>query len=114
MVIRFFSQSETHREFSNFAPFPIDLDGLSGEARTSPYHFLRVFRAVTGETPYQFVLRQRMRQAAVRLRTSDEQVSAIAFDAGFGDLSTFNRRFRRVMGQPPMSFRAGREARRAA
>jgi ribA/ribD-fused uncharacterized protein len=26
MVIRFFSQSETHREFSNFAPFGIDLD----------------------------------------------------------------------------------------
>ena len=28
MTIRFFSKSETHREFSNFAPFPIDLDGL--------------------------------------------------------------------------------------
>jgi ribA/ribD-fused uncharacterized protein len=27
MAIRFFSRSETHREFSNFAPFPIDLDG---------------------------------------------------------------------------------------
>src|SRR4051794_21059815 len=27
MAIHFFSQSETHREFSNFAPFPIDLDG---------------------------------------------------------------------------------------
>ena len=27
MAIRFFSQSETHREFSNFAPFGIDLDG---------------------------------------------------------------------------------------
>ena len=27
MVIRFFSESETHREFSNFAPFGIDLDG---------------------------------------------------------------------------------------
>ena len=27
MVIRFFSQSETYREFSNFAPFAIDLDG---------------------------------------------------------------------------------------
>jgi ribA/ribD-fused uncharacterized protein len=27
MVIRFFSQSETHREFSNFAPYSIDLDG---------------------------------------------------------------------------------------
>ena len=28
MTIRFFSQSETHREFSNFAPFPFELDGL--------------------------------------------------------------------------------------
>ncbi len=27
MTIRFFSKSETHREFSNFTPFPIDLDG---------------------------------------------------------------------------------------
>src|SRR5260370_972666 len=27
MVIRFFSKSEAHREFSNFAPFAIDLDG---------------------------------------------------------------------------------------
>ena len=27
MTIRFFSKSETHREFSNFAPFPFDLDG---------------------------------------------------------------------------------------
>jgi ribA/ribD-fused uncharacterized protein len=26
MTIRFYSQSETHREFSNFAPFAIDLD----------------------------------------------------------------------------------------
>jgi ribA/ribD-fused uncharacterized protein len=27
MTIRFYSQSDTHREFSNFAPYPIDLDG---------------------------------------------------------------------------------------
>jgi ribA/ribD-fused uncharacterized protein len=27
MVIRFFSKSQTHQEFSNFAPFGIDLDG---------------------------------------------------------------------------------------
>lgn len=27
MAIRFFSQSERYRDFSNFAPFPIDLDG---------------------------------------------------------------------------------------
>jgi hypothetical protein len=27
MTIRFFSKSDTHREFSNFAPFGVDLDG---------------------------------------------------------------------------------------
>lgn len=27
MAIRFFSKSDTHREFSNFAPFPIEIDG---------------------------------------------------------------------------------------
>lgn len=29
MTIRFYSKSETHREFSNFAPFPVELDGLT-------------------------------------------------------------------------------------
>ena len=31
MTILFFSKSDTHREFSNFAPFPIELDGKRAE-----------------------------------------------------------------------------------
>jgi AraC-like DNA-binding protein len=34
----------------------------------------------------------------------------IAFDAGFNDLSTFNRRFRRIMGATPTSYRMRRLA----
>ena len=64
----------------------------------SPYHFLRTFRAVVGMTPHQFILRTRLNRAAVRLRRTDEHISAIAFAAGFNDLSTFNRRFQRMMG----------------
>lgn len=56
-------------------------------------------------TPHQFVLRTRLHRAAVRLRRSDESVSAIAFDVGFNDLSTFNRRFRRLMGASPSAYR---------
>jgi AraC-like DNA-binding protein len=56
-------------------------------------------------TPHQFVLHTRLGRAAVRLRTSDEPISGIAFDAGFGDLSTFNRRFRRLMGCSPGDYR---------
>jgi AraC family transcriptional regulator len=85
------------------------LAALAREAGLSPYHFLRVFRQVVGMTPHQYVLRTRMHRAAVRLRLSDDPVSAIAFDAGFNDLSTFNRRFRRIMGANPTAYRARRQ-----
>lgn len=87
---------------------PLSLAELADAAATSPYHFLRTFRQVAGMTPYQFLLRTRLNRAAVRLRTSDAAISAIAFDAGFNDLSTFNRRFRREMGEVPGAYRARR------
>jgi len=86
---------------------PLALADLAHEAGMSRYHFLRTFRQVAGMTPHQLVLRTRLHRAAVRLRTSDEPISTIAFDAGFGDLSTFNRRFRRLMGRSPGAWRAG-------
>lgn len=82
------------------------LAALARDANLSPYHFLRSFRQVTGATPHQFVLRTRLQRAAVRLRTSREAISSIAFDEGFNDLSTFNRRFRRLMGMSPGEYRA--------
>lgn len=90
---------------------PMSLGDLAREASMSRYHFLRTFRVVTGLTPHQFTLRTRLHRAAVRLRRSGESISAIAFDVGFNDLSTFNRRFRRVTGLSPSAYRAARSAR---
>jgi AraC-like DNA-binding protein len=86
----------------------VSLSALADETATSPYHFLRIFRQVAGMTPYQFLLKTRLHRAAVRLRMSDDAISAIAFEAGFNDLSTFNRRFRRIMGETPGQFRTRR------
>ncbi|TIS63236.1 MAG: helix-turn-helix transcriptional regulator, partial [Mesorhizobium sp.] len=87
---------------------PLSLTELADGTATSPYHFLRTFRHVAGMTPYQFLLRTRLHRAAVRLRTSAEAISTIAFEAGFNDLSTFNRRFRREMGEAPSAYRMRR------
>jgi AraC family transcriptional regulator len=83
----------------------LDLDGLAAQAGMSKYHFLRTFRRVVGMAPYQYLLTARLRKVAVRLATSAAPVANIAFEEGFGDLSTFYRRFRGVFGTPPQTFR---------
>ena len=84
---------------------PLELDALAGLVCMSKYHFLRIFRRAVGMTPYQFLLSVRMRRAAVRLAGTSESVASIAFDAGFGDLSTFNHRFRDLFGMSPVAYR---------
>lgn len=100
--------AEAVRRIELDADSPVSLSALADETATSPYHFLRIFRQVAGMTPYQFLLKTRLHRAAVRLRLSDDAISAVAFDAGFNDLSTFNGRFRRVMGETPGDYRARR------
>jgi AraC family transcriptional regulator len=97
--------TEAVRRIEAHADQRLTLSALAYNAGMSPYHFLRSFRHVVGITPYQFVLRIRLHRAAVLLRRTDQPVSAIAFDAGFNDLSTFNHRFRRAMGDNPSIYR---------
>jgi AraC-like DNA-binding protein len=86
----------------------LTLNSLAKGAGVSAFHFLRTFRDCVGMTPHQFLLRTRLQNAALELRRTRAPVSSIAFDAGFGDLSTFNRRFRRLMGVSPSEWRTGR------
>ncbi len=85
----------------------LGLADLARQAGMSRFHLLRLFRQVTGQTPHQFLLRLRMHRAALSLRNGDHGIATIAFEAGFGDLSTFNRQFRRVFGTTPGAFRKG-------
>jgi len=84
----------------------LSLTDLSGFAAMSKYHFLRTFKHATGLTPHQYVLGRRMRRAAVAIRASRIPIARVAVDQGFGDLSTFNHAFRRVMGVTPRAFRS--------
>ncbi|HEX9170546.1 MAG TPA: helix-turn-helix transcriptional regulator [Roseiarcus sp.] len=99
---------EAIRLVESDAAGPVGLHDLAASAGMSKYHFLRVFRRLTGMTPYQYLLSARMRRVALELVSSRRPVLDIALDAGFGDLSTFNRRFRAAFGATPTQYRASR------
>ena len=78
---------------------------LAAHAALSPFHFLRVFRALAHETPDAFVRRIRLQRAAWQLVTSGETVLAIALAARFDSPDGFTRAFRRLYGATPHVFR---------
>ena len=86
---------------------PLALSDVASAVGFSPFHFLRVFRRVTGTTPHQYLLGARIRLAARLLRDTHRPVTEIAYDVGFEDLSNFVRTFHRVIGSSPRAYRRG-------
>ena len=73
--------------------------------RLSPAAFSRFFRRAAGKTFQAYVTDLRLSEACRQLLESKRTISEIAFDAGFGNLSNFNRAFRLARGMPPGEFR---------
>lgn len=86
----------------------LPLERLARIALFSPFHFHRVFRAVTGETLATFVQRQRLERAAASLiHHPDRSVLAVALDHGFSSAAGFARAFRTRFGMSATEWRAG-------
>jgi len=75
------------------------------QVRLSPAAFSRFFRRAVGKTFRTYLADLRLSEACRQLLESDHPISRIAFDTGFGNLSTFNRAFRLARGVSPREFR---------
>jgi AraC-like DNA-binding protein len=84
---------------------PQTLASLAVQAGLSRYHFLRIFGQLAGLTPHQYIVRARLRRAAMQLIAHPTQVLDIALDSGFSDVSNFNHAFRAEFGVSPSSYR---------
>jgi len=71
----------------------------------STAHFARMFRKSTGETPHQFVLRQRLERAKAMLRTPDARILDVAVACGFKTQQHFAQVFRDLCGISPTGYR---------
>jgi AraC family transcriptional regulator len=83
----------------------LSLDEMAQSIGLSTAHFARMFRKSTGETPYQFVLRQRVERAAAMLRAPDARVLDVAVACGFKTQQHFAQVFRDVCGVSPTQYR---------
>jgi AraC family transcriptional regulator len=93
---------------------PLRLQDLSRAARLSPFHFHRVFQALVGATPSEFVKRLRLERAlGLMARSRAPSLTSIALTCGFSSSSDFSRCFKQRFAVPPSAFdiKAWREAR---
>jgi AraC-like DNA-binding protein len=67
--------------------------------------FKRDFQAHFQEAPGKWLLRKRLDYSAALLRSSKRNVTEIAFESGFEDVSHFSRVFKEQFEVPPMSYR---------
>ncbi|MEW6451821.1 MAG: helix-turn-helix domain-containing protein [Pseudomonadota bacterium] len=93
---------------SNLNSRSLTIESLTRRHGISASYVRRLF-ADDGTSYTDFVLDQRLARALRLLtdaRLADRTISAIAFECGFGDLSYFNRVFRRRYGMTPSDMRA--------
>jgi AraC-like DNA-binding protein len=85
---------------------PVDVAALARVATMSPAHFTRRFRAVYGETPYQYLMTRRIERAKALLRRDDLSITEISLAVGASSLGSFSRRFTELVGECPSRYRA--------
>ncbi|TRW17540.1 helix-turn-helix domain-containing protein [Glacieibacterium frigidum] len=82
----------------------ISLDDIAGVAGLSPFHFSRVFKMATGETPYRFLGARRLARARALLAGA-MPLAEIALACGFASQSHFTAAFTKAFGLSPGRYR---------
>jgi AraC family transcriptional regulator len=84
---------------------PLSLGAIARAAASSPYHFDRVFRQVTGVPPFRFLAALRLDAARRLLLTTGYSATAICFEVGYSSVGSFTRQFAESVGMPPARLR---------
>lgn len=83
----------------------ISVSDMAKAAGISESECSRCFHDMTGKSPKQYLLDYRVTRAAELLNQTDDPVTSIAMDTGFGDTSYFVQYFRKKMGVTPKEYR---------
>jgi len=85
----------------------IDLATLAAESGYSRAHFLRTFRAATGQTPHRYLLELRLKKAQALIDGRLMPLIDIALACGFSSHAHLTTAFRSRFGLSPSAYRRG-------
>lgn len=81
----------------------LSLEKIAHVACLSPFHFLRSFSACYGVTPYQYILKERLKKARFMLECTKQDYNQIYALSGFENRRTFQRAYQKKYGISPFS-----------
>ncbi|MEQ3553153.1 helix-turn-helix domain-containing protein [Pseudonocardia nematodicida] len=84
----------------------VTVEDLAARMHVSPRTLTRRFRADVGQSPLDWLVRQRVGHARELLELTDLPVEQIAARSGFGTAAGMRRHFTAVIGMSPRSYRA--------
>jgi AraC-like DNA-binding protein len=84
---------------------PLTLGQLSAAVDMTPKYFCRFFKEATHRTPLDYVTYYRVEAACHAFAATDHNVTEIALDMGFSDVSYFIRCFKKYKGVTPGRYR---------
>ena len=80
------------------------LEQIGKECHIDPAYLCRLFRRFDHQSPYQYLMRLKMRHAAQRLQSPGVVVKQVADEVGFEDPAHFSRVFKKTEGLSPAQF----------
>ena len=83
----------------------LSLKELAAHCGLSVSYFVRAFKATTGDSPHQWILRHRIECSKAMLSHGDATLIEIAASCGFADQSHFTRMFKSFVGVTPAAWR---------
>ena len=87
----------------------ISLDTLATLTKTNKYHLAKEFKKYTSFSPHDYLIRLRINQAKILLKSSSLPAVKIAHEVGIHDINNFNYLFKKREGKTPIQFRNSSE-----
>ncbi len=85
---------------------PVSIGQLARAVHLSESYFMGTFKRAVGLSAMEYLTQLRVNAACEALAATEQPIAEIAFSVGFGNLSNFNRQFKRSMGCTPRAFRS--------